>query len=226
MMDETVTIMKRVWTEKSPVTHEGTFFRIENARVEPKPFQQPHPPFYLGGISEAAREVCAKHANVYLFWGDTPENIAARIAETKTVAAKYGREDELGYGMRLQVIVREREEDAWEFAHDLIKNASEYQRTVISRMWEQSESNSRMKELAKAEDFLIAPHLWSGISSVRPGAGVAIVGNPEQVAETIQQFIDIGCSEFCLSGYPHAEEAERFGRLVMPYFADRLAPGE
>ena len=41
---------------------------------------------------------------------------------------------------------------------------------------------------------------------------------PEQVAETIHQFVDIGCTEFCLSGYPHHEEAERFGRLVMPYF--------
>lgn len=224
IMDETVTIMKRVWTEKSPVTHEGTFFRIENARVEPKPLQKPYPPFYLGGISEAAREICAKHADCYLFWGDTPANIALRIAETRQVAAKYGREAALGFGMRLQIIVRENEADAWDFAHDLIRNASDYQRGVIERMWEQSESNSRMKELAKVEDFMLAPHLWSGITSVRPGAGVAVVGNPEQVAATLQQFIDIGCTEFCLSGYPHDEEAERFGRLVMPYFAERIAP--
>ncbi len=223
IMDETVTIMKRVWTEAAPVTHEGTFFKVEKARVVPRPFQQPHPPFYLGGISAAAREVCAKHADVYLFWGDTTENIAPRIADARSAAARYGREDELRFGMRLQLIVREKEEDAWAFARDLIANASEHQRSAISRMWEQSESNSRMKVLAQADDFRIAPHLWSGISSVRLGAGVAIVGNPQQVAETIQQFVDIGCTEFCLSGYPHAEEAERFGRLVLPYFADHVA---
>ena len=93
----------------------------------------------------------------------------------------------------------------------------------VREMWEQSEANARMKVLAEAENFRIAPHLWSGISSVRPGAGVAIVGNPAQVADTIHQFVEIGCTEFCLSGYPHDLEAERFGRLVMPYFADRLA---
>ena len=58
---------------------------------------------------------------------------------------------------------------------------------------------------------------------MRPGAGVAIVGNPEQVAATLQEFIDLGCTDFCLSGYPHHTEAERFGKLVMPLFADRVA---
>ena len=222
IMDETVTIMKRVWTESAPVTHQGKCFRVENARVVPRPFQSPHPPFYLGGISAAAREVCAKHANVYLFWGDTPATIAAQIIEARAAAARYNRQDQLRYGMRLQVIVREKEEDAWEFASDLIKDATEVQREVVGRMWEQSEANTRMKKLATMEGFRIAPHLWSGISSVRPGAGVAIVGNPRQVADVIQEFIDIGCTEFCLSGYPHDEEAERFGRLVMPYFQERV----
>jgi alkanesulfonate monooxygenase len=81
-----------------------------------------------------------------------------------------------------------------------------------------------MWELGKVEDFMIAPHLWTGLTTVRPGAGVAVVGNPQQVAETLDQFIEIGCTEFCLSGNPHAEEATRFGELVMPYFASRRAP--
>ena len=59
---------------------------------------------------------------------------------------------------------------------------------------------------------------------MRPGAGVAMVGNPQQIAETLEQFIEIGCTEFCLSGSPHAREATRFGELVMPYFASRRSP--
>ena len=62
----------------------------------------------------------------------------------------------------------------------------------------------------------MTPHLWTGITEVRPGAGVAVVGNPQQVAAQLQEFVDAGCSGFCLSGYLHDEEAERFGRLVMP----------
>lgn len=219
IMDETVALMKRVWTEDTPVDHEGKHFHVEGAVVRPKPLQQPYPRFYLGGISDAAVDVCAKHADVYLYWGDTPDNIAARIAEARAKAAEYGRADQLNFGMRLQVIVRDTEDEAWDAAKALIAGASEFHRRAISEMWEQSESNSRMKELTEAPDYRLAPHLWSGISTLRPGAGVAVVGNPRQVADTLQEFVDIGCTEFCLSGYPHDVEAERFGRLVMPLMA-------
>ncbi len=216
IMDETVTLMKRVWTEDAPVTHTGVHFTVEGAVVRPRPLQRPHPRFYLGGISDAAVEVCAKHADVYLYWGDTPENIAVRIAHARSRAAAHGREDKLQFGMRLQVIVRDTEDEAWAAAEALIAGASEFHRQAISQMWDQSESNSRMKELVEAPDHRLGPHLWSGISTLRPGAGVAVVGDPEQVASTLREFVDIGCSEFCLSGYPHDVEAERFGRLVMP----------
>ena len=224
VMDETVEIMKRVWTETEPVTYHGAHFDIEDAVVLPRPFQQPHPPFYIGGESDAAREVGAKQADVFLFWGDTVERTAAKIEEIRARAAAYGRADQLRFGMRLQVVVREHEDEAWAAADALIANASDAARARREHMWEQSEANDRMWELTKVEDYRIAPHLWSGLSTVRPGAGVAMVGNPQQIAETLEQFIEIGCTEFCLSGSPHAREATRFGELVMPYFASRRSP--
>ena len=223
VMDETVTLMKRVWTETDPVTHHGKHFRVENAMVRPAPYQRPYPPFFLGGMSDAAREVSAKHADVHLFWGDTPERIALDLADIRKRAAKYGRADKLGFGMRLQIIVREREEEAWAAADRLIASESDKHKRAIAGLWEQSECNSRMKQLGQRDDLRIAPHLWSGITTVRPGAGVAVVGNPEQVADTLQQFVDIGCTDFCLSGYPHDEAARQFGRWVMPYFSKQVA---
>ena len=78
------------------------------------------------------------------------------------------------------------------------------------------------KEILKAREHgdLLLPHLWTGITRVRPGAGIAVVGNPRQCAATLQQFIDAGCHSFCLSGYLHDEEAEHFGRLVRPILAE------
>ncbi|MDZ7729721.1 MAG: LLM class flavin-dependent oxidoreductase [Dehalococcoidia bacterium] len=225
-MDETVTIMKRSWTEKDPVTFEGDFFRVENAVVRPRPYQQPHPPFFLGGISPAAQEVGGKHASVYLFWGDVPERIAGDIESVRQAAVRHGREHELRYGMRLQVLVRETEEEAWAAADALI--APEVERLKQRRMagmGAESHADARMREMAEktaGNNYRIAPHLWAGITAVRHGAGVMVVGNPQQVAETLEEFVQLGCRDFCLSGYPHDEEAERFGRLVMPYFPDRL----
>lgn len=226
MMDECVTLMKRCWTESKDVAHEGKYFKVENARVRPRPYQDPHPPFYLGGISDAARDISAHHASTHLFWGDTPENIVPQIADLRERARAYGREDELKFGMRLQIIVRDTEEEAWRAADELIAGADEGLKRQIKNLWEQSEANTRMKKLGEVEGYRIAPHLWSGLTTIRPGAGVAVVGNPEQVAATLQEFVDIGCTGFCLSGYPHDEAAERFGRLVMPYFESQRVAAE
>lgn len=223
IMDEGVEIMKRVWTEPEPVTFRGKHFDIQGAVVRPAPLQQPYPRFYIGGESEAAREVGAKHADVFFFWGDTPENTAEKIVDIRARAERQGRGGELTFGMRLQIVVRDTEEEAWASAWSLIEGATDEQRTHRATVRDESQADRRMWTIANETDgYRVAPHLWSGISTIRTGAGMAVVGNPQQVADTLQQFVDIGCTEFCLSGYPHAREAERFGRLVMPLFADQL----
>jgi alkanesulfonate monooxygenase len=221
---EALDIMKRAWTEDEPFDVEGTFFRAKGVEVHPKPLQKPYPPLYLGGLSDAAKELCATHADVQLFWGDTPDKIAERVQEMDLRAAEQGRT--LRYGMRLQVVVRETEEEAWAAAHELIADATPELRAQRQALGDQSRANDRMKELARAENHMIDDHLWSGLATVREGAGIAVVGNPEQVAATLRRFVAAGCSSFCLSGYPHAREAERFGQLVMPLFAEDLLPGQ
>ena len=68
-LEEEVELMKRLWTEKD-VEYDGTYHQAHSPKVIPAPFQQPHPPFFLGGGSEQAAEISAKHSSVHLFWGD------------------------------------------------------------------------------------------------------------------------------------------------------------
>ncbi len=121
--------------------------------------------------------------------------------------------------MRLQVICREDERDAWPAADILVRDATERQKQEMKTLYDKSEANRRVQQLAREHGDLLLPHLWPGITRVRSGAGIAVVGNPAQCAGTLQQFIDAGCHSFCLSGYLHDEEAERFGRLVRPIIA-------
>ena len=106
-------------------------------------------------------------------------------------------------------------------AETLVKDAGEKLKQDRQTLYVSSEANRRVQELAREYGDLIMPHLWTGITKVRPGAGICVVGNPEQCATTLQQFIDAGCHSFCLSGYLHDEEAERFGRLIRPILAAR-----
>ena len=222
IMDEEVSILKALWTAKGPVNFDGKFHQLKGAQIRPYPLQQPYPKFYLGGGSRQAWEISAKHSDVHLFWGDTYDRIRANMAEIRAMAAGHGRESEIGFGMRLQIVCRASEKEAWEFAHELVGHASEAQKAFVKERFATSEANRRVRELA-ATGEVIERNLFTGITKVRPGAGIAVVGTPEQCAETLQDFIDLGCHSFCLSGYLHDEEAERFGRLIRPLLAARNA---
>ena len=219
LMEEEVSILKALWTARGPLDFKGRFHTLSGAQIRPRPRQQPFPKFYLGGGSRQAWEISARHSDVHLFWGDLPQRIAANIAEIRQMARAHGREDAIGFGIRLQVICREHESDAWEAADVLVRHATEAQKQAMKTLYNNSVANQRVQQLAREHGDLLLPHLWTGITRVRPGAGIAVVGNPAQCAETLQQFIDAGCHSFCLSGYLHDEEAERFGRLIRPIVA-------
>ena len=221
LMEEEVSILKALWTAEEPLHFEGRFHQISGARITPKPLQNPHPRFYLGGGSEEAWNLSAKHSDVHLFWGDTPERIASNISNIRARASKFGRADAIGFGMRLQIICRETEEGALAAADKLICNIPEAERENVKRRTTTSKANQRVQQLAAEKGLWIAPHLWTGLTRFRAGAGIAVVGNPQQCAATLQQFIEAGCHSFCLSGYLHHEEAERFGRMVRPLIAEQ-----
>ena len=216
LMREETAIMKLLWTQSGGVDFDGKFHTLSGARCVPKPVQKPYPKFYLGGGSEQAAEMSAEHSDVHLFWGDMPEMIAKSVNDLNIRAGKYDRRGSLNFGMRLQVICREDEADAWAWAEQLISGTTAADRDRLKARVSTSEANRRVQELAAEYGDRAGDHLWTGLTRVRPGAGVAVVGNPEQVAHQFQQFIDAGCTSCCLSGYLHDEEAERFGRLVRP----------
>lgn len=229
-MEEEVQIMKRLWAGQGPIGFKGKHYEID-AAIEPVPLQQPHPPFFLGGGSEQALEISAKHSSVHLFWGDRPSGIAKKVEDLKARARNYGREDSLRFGMRLQIVCAETEEEAWADAYSLIEGATGMELAnmrskgdAVAGIRKTSEANRQVWKLLEesGNDLKIGPHLWTGISKVRAGAGIAVVGNPDQVAATLEEFVEAGCTSFCLSGYPHAKAARMFAEHVMPQFQGRI----
>ncbi|MBJ7291419.1 LLM class flavin-dependent oxidoreductase [Williamsia sp.] len=177
----------------------------------------PLPDVYLGGSSDAAVEVAAAQADVYLTWGEPPDAVAEKIARVKAAAAGRGRT--IRGGIRLHVITRDTAEEAWARAEQLIADVDPD--TVATRQAQLaaigSEGQRRMLALhgGDRDRLLVAPNLWAGIGLVRGGAGTALVGSHDEVAERIEEYRAAGVEEFIFSGYPHIAEAQHFGAGVL-----------
>lgn len=100
------------------VDYHGEHIHVEGAEVLFPPVQENGPPLYFGGSSDAAIDVAAEQIDSYLTWGEPPELVAEKLAVVRERAAARGRT--LQYGIRLHVIVRETEEEAWAAADRLI----------------------------------------------------------------------------------------------------------
>jgi alkanesulfonate monooxygenase len=196
----------------------GKYLNVEGAKVYYPALQKPYPTLYFGGSSDAGIELAAKQVDVYLTWGEPPALVAEKIARVRAAAAKEGRT--LRFGIRLHVIVRETNEEAWQAANDLIRYVD---RDVIDKARQglakfDSEGQRRMAEIVKSspETLEVSPNLWTGIGLVRSGAGTALVGDPQTVAQRMLEYADLGIDSFILSGYPHLEEAYRVKELLFP----------
>lgn len=197
---------------------EGKHIQVKGAKTLYPPVQKPYPPLYFGGSSPAAHELAAEQVDVYLTWGEPPAAVAEKIADMRARAAKHGRS--LKFGIRLHVIVRETNEEAWKAADELIKYVDDdlIARAQASFNKMDSEGQRRMAALhgGKKDKLEVSPNLWAGVGLVRGGAGTALVGDPETVAARMQEYADLGIETFILSGYPHLEESYRFAELVFP----------
>jgi alkanesulfonate monooxygenase len=163
--------------------------RAAGARLEHVP--DPAPPVYFGGSSPAAVRVAAEFADVYLTWGEPPDQVAEKIEWVRRLATALGRR--VRFGIRLHVITRDTAEHAWAHA-----------RTLLDVL-----------------DPAVTANVQVGVRLVRSGAGAALVGSHAEVADQIAEYHALGIEEFVLSGQPHLEEAWWFGEGVLPLLRRR-----
>lgn len=216
--DEFLTIYRQLLDTNQDFSFEGKHLQIKNGRNIFPTVQKPHPPIYFGGSSAAAHRVAAQHADVYLTWGEPPQQVAQQIATVRRYAEEAGHP--IRFGIRLHIIVRETTSEAWDAANDLIKYLDDnaIQAAQAFQTGSQAVGQHRMQALHKGrrDKLEISPNLWAGIGLVRGGAGTALVGEPDTIVARMQEYVDLGVESFIFSGYPHLEEAYRTAELLFP----------
>ncbi len=217
LTDEFLTVWRAIASGEE-TNFNGEYFHIQGGKLLFPPVQAPYPPLWFGGSSAIAQKIAAKHVDSYLTWGEPPQQVAEKIDTVRRLAAAEGRT--LKFGIRLHVIVRETQSEAWEAAEKLISYVDDEAISSAQKVYARldSEGQRRMTQLhnGSREALEISPNLWAGVGLVRGGAGTALVGDPETVVARMLEYTKLGIDTFILSGYPHLEEAYRVAELLFP----------
>jgi alkanesulfonate monooxygenase len=237
---ETMSIVRRVFTEDAPFDFDGEFFRYESAFSSVKPVTPGGIPLYFAGASPPAIAVGAAQADVYAFWGEPRDDVAARMAGIGEAAAAVGRR--LRYSLSLRPIIADTEEEAWEKAEWIAETTAERIALAKERMTGHRDtyeglggarnatysvdrdtggttSVGRKRLIAmSADQDVYDERLWMKVANLTGAAGnsTALVGTPEQVAEAMLRYYDLGITTLLLKGFDPLADVIDFGQRLVP----------
>ncbi|MCQ4213728.1 MULTISPECIES: LLM class flavin-dependent oxidoreductase [Streptomyces] len=210
--DEVMAVLRDLLNGKR-IDFQGQHVQVEGAQLTDPAVEHPVP-LYFGGASPAAEDVATRRADVQLLWGEPVPAVAARIARMRD------RNPRLRFGLRIHVISRDDASEAWAEAARILDRMDPEAIRASQERYARMDSSAQAAMTAlhggTTDGLTIAPNLWAGVGLVREGAGTALVGSHDEVAERLDEYRRVGVDEFILSGWPHLEEAFRVGEEVAP----------
>ncbi|NML92221.1 LLM class flavin-dependent oxidoreductase [Novosphingobium olei] len=198
---EWLRVVNGLWSEPR-FSHEGTFYRLEDAICEPKPLARPRPRLYAGGESEAAKALIARDCDSFVMHGDPPEVIATKIADMRARRTAAGLPP-MTFGMAGYAIVRDSEREA----------EAELARITTLRgdppagydNFDQWLSGTQLERELQIREYSVSNR----------GLRAGLVGTPSQIMARIADYEAAGLDLLLLQLSPQAEEMERFAREVI-----------
>jgi alkanesulfonate monooxygenase len=218
--------VRQEWTREEPFDYQGQYYQVEGAHSAVKSPQLPHIPLYFGGSSAAAIEVAGKHADVYALWGETYEQVREVVKQVRAEAAKHGRS--IRFSLSLRPILADTEDQAWARAERILQQATALaeQNGFVRR--EPPNEGSRRLLAAAAQGARLDKRLWTGIAGLlgAQGNSTALVGTPEQVAEALLDYYDLGITTFLIRGFDPLDDAIDYGKRLIPLTRQLVAERE
>jgi alkanesulfonate monooxygenase len=229
--DEYVGILKRVWTSEQPFDHDGKHYQFKGAFSEVKPVTKPHIPIYFGGSSDAAVAVAGRHADIYALWGETHVQVRETIAKVRAAVAQNGRNpDAVRFSLSFRPILAKTEVEAWRRAESILARIKAVRGEAPLGAPTKAPPNVGSQRLlaAAAKGPVLDKRLWTEVAAVTGARGntTALVGTPEQVAEALLDYYDLGITTFLIRGFDPYEDAVEYGHSLIPLVRHEVARRE
>jgi alkanesulfonate monooxygenase len=226
--DEYLDIVRQEWTSPSPFDYDGKYYQVRGAFGAVKPFQKPHLPVYFGGSSDAAIPVAGKHADIYALWGETQAQVRETVSRVSAAAAKWGRKPR--FSLSLRPVLADTEEAAWRRAKRIEDRTRELREKAGLKTDGHAPPNAGAQRLlaAAAQGSRVDKRLWTGVAALTGASGnsTGLVGTPEQVADALLDYYDLGVTTFLIRGFDPLEDAVAYGRDLIPLVRELVAQRE
>ena len=221
--EEYLEILRRMWAADKPFNFEGRYYSVKKAFSEVRPAQQPHVPIYFGGASDAAIRVGAKHADVYALFGEPRASAKAMMDRISAEAAQHNRQ--LRFNVSLRPIIAPTEGAAWDKARGILARLEESSPQLPLKV--EAEFSRRLTRLADEQE-VYDERLWMGLVKISGASGntTALVGTPEQVAESIVAYYDLGMRGVLIRGFDPFNDVTEFGKELIPRIRALVAERE
>ena len=216
--EEYLSILRRYWAAEEPFDHEGRFYKLKGAFSQVKPVRG-HIPISFGGSSDAAIVVAGKHADVYALWGEPLDDARETISKVRAVAAQHGRADAVRFTLAFRIVVDDTEDEAWDKAAGILHKVKQnIERTGGNGERKPTNIGSVRLREAAARGKVLGKRLWTEVAEASGAGGnsTAFVGTPDQIADALLDYHDIGISNFLLRGFYPTEDTVRYGREIVP----------
>ncbi|MET0241147.1 MAG: LLM class flavin-dependent oxidoreductase [Sphingobium sp.] len=219
--DEYLTILRQEWSATTPFDHKGRFYDVRGALSSIKPDNLP---VFFGGSSPEAIDVAGRHADVYALWGETLEQVGDAVRQVRASAARYGRSP--GFSLSLRPVIADTEEAAWKKADEIVEQVRANRETAgLPTSGHRPPNAGSLRLLETAANGRRDSRLWTGVAALTGAAGnsTGLVGTPEQVADAMLEYYDIGIDNFLIRGFEPLDDAIGYGRDLLPLVRQKVA---
>ena len=218
--DEYLEVVRKTWTSSKPFDHEGRYYRFSRAFSEIRSSQQPHVPIWFGGLSDAAIRVGARHCDTFALFGEPRAAVQRSMETIRAQAARHDRSPKFNVSFR--PIIAETETAAWEKARATLQGIEATSKPV--RYVPEAENARRLVKLVEHGE-VHDERLWVSIAAATGGSGntTALVGTPDQVAEAIARYYELGVAGVLIRGFDPVIDAQEYGRELIPRIREKVA---
>jgi alkanesulfonate monooxygenase len=215
---EYVEILKRTWTESEPFDFDGAFYRVDGALSRMRCVQQPRIPIYGGGGSDDAIESLAPNIDVFMLWGEPLAESGAFMARVRAAA----RDNPITFSVSTRPILGDTQAMAWERARDYLAQIQARSGGIVPAP--SNVGSQRLLDAARAAEVHDSC-LWTKLAEATGARGnsTALVGTPDEVAEAMGRYYDLGATSLLIRGYDPLPDAEQYGRELIPRVRELVA---